>query len=87
MRHRATRRFWSCYRSLPADVQSLADRCYELLQQDARHPSLQLKPIGQLWSVRVGLHYRAVALEEGNEFVWVWIGSHAEYDLLLRRRR
>ena len=29
MNHRATPRFWACYRRLPEEIQQLADRCYE----------------------------------------------------------
>lgn len=86
MKHRASPRFWSCYHQLPPEVRSLADRDYELLCRDPRHPSLQFKKVGPLWSVRVGLHYRAIAVEEGADLVWVWIGPHAEYDRLLRSR-
>jgi hypothetical protein len=84
MKHRATPRFWACYRALPEEVQHLADRGYELLKADSRHPSLHFKKIGQLWSARIGLHYRALALEAGDEMTWVWIGTHAEYDRLIR---
>ena len=87
MNHRTTPRFWSCYRRLPAEVQHLADRCYQLLQHDPRHPSLHLKKVGVLVSVRVGLHYRALATEEGPDFIWVWIGTHTEYDRLIRTRQ
>jgi hypothetical protein len=38
-----------------------------------------------VYSARIGLHYRAVALVEGGEAVWFWIGSHAEYDQLMAR--
>jgi hypothetical protein len=68
---------------LPADVRQLADRCFALLRQDPRHPSLHLKKVGQFWSVRVGLHCRALAVGAGHDLVWVWIGSHAEYDRLI----
>lgn len=85
MKHRATPRFWQLYRALPQDLQQLADRGYQLLLQDSRHPSLHFKRIGKLWSVRVGLHHRALATERAGEIVWMWIGSHAEYDLLVRR--
>jgi hypothetical protein len=34
--------------------------------------------------VRVGLHHRALAVESGEDVIWFWIGSHAEYDTLLR---
>lgn len=85
MNHRATPRFWHCYRRLPTEVQRLADGCYELLRQDSRHPSLHMKKLGRLWSVRVGLHYRAVAVEDGADLASFWIGSHAEYDQLIGR--
>jgi hypothetical protein len=87
MNHRATPRFWSCYRQLPVEVQQLADRSYEMLRSDPRHPSLYLKKIGALWSVRVGLHYRALAVEEKSDLVWVWIGTHDEYDRLIKGGR
>jgi len=82
MRHRANPRFWACYHALPAEVRQLANLCYALLRQNPQHSSLRFKKVGQLWSVRVGLHYRALAAESG-DLVWFWIGTHAEYDRLL----
>jgi hypothetical protein len=86
MRHRASRRFWACYNALPIEIQRLADRSYELLRQDSDHPSLHFKKVGRFWSVRVGLHYRALAVEDGQDIVWFWIGSHAEYDRLISQQ-
>jgi hypothetical protein len=43
--------------------QSLADKSFALLQSNARHPSLQLKRVGEYSSVRVGLHYRALGID------------------------
>ncbi|MEH2372370.1 ParE family toxin-like protein [Nostoc sp.] len=83
MRHRASPDFWYCYQQLPSDIQEFADRCYELLKQDPRYPSLHFKKVGGFWSVRVGLYYRALAVEQDKDFVWFWIGSHAKYDKLL----
>jgi hypothetical protein len=86
MTHIALPRFWQCYRRLPADVQKLADKNFELLKADPHHPSLHFKKIGgvkSVWSVRVGEHYRALAREKSEGLVWFWIGSHAEYDRLL----
>jgi hypothetical protein len=54
------------------------------LKQDARHPSLNLKQVGRYRSVRVGLRYRALAVEVEGGLLWFWIGSHADYDKLLR---
>jgi hypothetical protein len=63
MRHFASRSFWQCYERLPQNVRLLADKNYALLKENRRHPSLNLKKIGWFWSVRVGLSYRALAVE------------------------
>jgi hypothetical protein len=34
--------------------------------------------------VRVGARYRALAAESNGDLVWFWIGSHADYDALIR---
>ncbi len=84
MTHHASRRFWETYNALPVAVQRLADANFELLKSDPRHPSLQLKKVGRFWSVRVGLHYRSLAVEANKDLVWFWIGHHADYDRLIR---
>jgi hypothetical protein len=71
---------------LPEDVQQLADRAYLRLREDPQHPSLHFRQIGRFWSARVGLHYRALAVEDGTDLVWFWIGHHAEYDRLVARQ-
>ena len=86
MKHRAQSRFWRCYRELPEEIQDLADRSYALLLKDSSHPSLHFKRVGSFWSSRVGLHYRALALEAEQDLVWFWIGSHADYDKLVGRK-
>lgn len=83
MRHFTSPEFWSCYRELPEPVQQLADRCFDLLKADPSHPSLHFKRIGKYRAVRVGLHYRALAMEVPEGLLWFWIGSHAEYDKIL----
>ena len=86
MKHFANARFWQCYRALPVEIQALADRNYALLRSNPSHSSLHFKQIGALWSVRVGLHYRALATSAGDDLVWFWVGSHAEYDRLVGRK-
>jgi hypothetical protein len=86
MKHFALPRFWQHYRQLPNAVQELADKNYELLKADPRHPSLHLKKVGatgQLWSVRVSMNYRALGIEKPEGIVWFWIGTHADYDKML----
>jgi hypothetical protein len=55
-----------------------------LLKENPQHPSLQLKKIGRFWSVRVGLRYRALPVEADDDLVWFRIGSHADYDVMIR---
>ena len=86
MKHRAQARFWRCYRELPKEIQDLADRSYALLLKDSSYPSLHFKKVGSFWSSRVGLYYRALALEAEQDLVWFWIGSHADYDKLVGRK-
>jgi hypothetical protein len=89
LNHFASPEFWFHYRQLPDEIQQLANKNFELLKADPRHPSLRLKKMGQFWSVpemgqfwsvRVGLHYRALAKDRSNGLVWFWIGPHDEYD-------
>jgi hypothetical protein len=63
VRHFTSPRFWACYEGLPANIRALADRSFEQLKADPRHPSLHFKQIGEFRSVRVGGHYRALAIE------------------------
>ena len=58
MRHFTSSDFWTMYGALPEEIRELADKNYALLKTNPRHPSLQLKRIEDLWSVRVGHHYR-----------------------------
>ena len=83
--HKTTARFWSCFAKLPESVQKLARKNYELLKENPKHPSLHFKKVGKLWSARVGIDHRALAMEDGNGYIWVWIGTHEEYDRLLNK--
>ena len=83
MRHYASSRFWALYDALPREVRDVADKNYELLRTNPHHPSLHFKRIGELWSVRAGLHYRALGIDVEDGIMWVWIGAHGEYDRLI----
>ncbi|MEO6334222.1 MAG: hypothetical protein ABIO91_04490 [Pyrinomonadaceae bacterium] len=86
MKHFTLPRFWKCYRELPREIQLLADKNYGLLKSNPAHPSLSFKKIGSdkhVWSVRVGIRYRALGVERSDGIFWFWIGAHAEYDRLI----
>jgi hypothetical protein len=80
LKHSTSSEFWALYWELPGEIRELADKSYALLKVNPRHPSLQLKRIEELWSVRVGQHYRALDIDAPEGIQWIWIGSHADYD-------
>ncbi len=84
MKHFASPEFWAAYNSLPDHVRTLADRSYQRLKADPTHPSLHFKRIGEVYSVRIGLHYRALGTAVDDGIIWFWIGTHADYDKLIR---
>jgi hypothetical protein len=83
MKHFASPRFWAAYKLLPPSARKLADANYALLKRDPHHPSLHFKRVGRYWSARIGLRYRALAVETDGGYLWFWIGSHADYDHLI----
>lgn len=60
---------------------------YRPWKADTHHPGLEFKRVGMkspVYSVRVGIGWRALGLKQDDTVLWFWIGSHAEYDGLLR---
>jgi len=84
MKHFTHPRFWELYDTLPVKIRQLADKNFKLLKRDPQHPSLHFKRVGRFWSVRVGRDYRALAVESPQGPLWFWIGTHADYDKLLK---
>jgi hypothetical protein len=89
MKSRRTKTFRELLRKLPNNVKRQAYSAYRLFKRDPHHSSLQFKQVSHkksLYSVRIGISYRALGLRETDDLiVWFWIGSHAEYDKLLNR--
>jgi len=80
--------FRKLFDQLPSDVKRQARQAYRLFLQDPSHPGLRFKPIhprDPIYSVRVGLHYRAVGVKTRDEIIWFWVGTHADYDHLLKQ--
>lgn len=89
MKSRTTARFRKALADLPESARELARAAYRQFTKDPWHPGLRFKQVHAtlpIYSVRVGLHYRALGERQGDDtIVWFWIGSHAGYDSLLRR--
>ncbi|HEU6447839.1 MAG TPA: hypothetical protein VFV23_05330 [Verrucomicrobiae bacterium] len=75
-------RFWKQFNELPQEIQELAYKNYLLWLKNLRHPSIHFKSFHRnLYSARVGDHYRAVGyFSAPDEFTWIWIGSHEDYN-------
>lgn len=84
MKHFTVPSFWKNYDELSPRIQALADKNFELLKKNPKHPSLHFKKIEKYWSVRVGLNYRSLAVEVEEGVLWFWIGNHAMYDKLVK---
>jgi hypothetical protein len=78
---RTNPRFWKHFDALPDSVQKLAGEKYRLWKSDPRHPSLSFEERRNgICVVRIGNHYRAVGVREGDVIAWFWIGTHEEYN-------
>ena len=88
MKSSTTKDFRKRLNQLPISVQEQANKAYALWKTDPYHPSLQFKRVSQrqpIYSARISLNYRALGLLEKEHIYWFWIGTHAEYDELLKR--
>jgi hypothetical protein len=88
MHHRASVAFWKLYSALPNEIRERADKQFALLKTNRQHPLIQFKKVGErrdveVWSARVTLDYRALAIKRDNGYLWFWIGDHKAYDQLI----
>lgn len=81
-------RFRRDFERLPKEVQERARQAYRQFVANPNHPGLKFKRLeseAPLWSVRISDSYRAVGVRDPDDtIVWFFIGSHADYDRLLR---
>lgn len=96
VRSKPQKRFWKLLRSLQPEIQYLAKTRYKnVFREDPRHPMLDgewytHKIKGRrVYRVEVGQHYRALAFYDESAdtelFIWYWIGSHEDYNGLVKR--
>ena len=58
------------YNHLPNFTQKLADKNFKILKTNPKHPSLHFKKVKQYWTVRVGIHYQALAVGVSDGVLW-----------------
>ena len=88
MTSRTTQAFRKAFKALPPDIQDRARKSFEQFQIDSSHPSLRFKkvhPAEPIYSARISLSHRALAVRTDEAWIWFWIGSHSDYDQLLEQ--
>lgn len=86
MKSRTTAQFRKLFADLPQPIREQTRKAYRQFKQDPSYPSLRLKKVHPklpIYSARINKDYRAVGQLEDDTVIWFWVGSHAEYDLLL----
>ena len=84
---KTTQRFRERLSKLPNDVRKQTASKYRLFCEDPDHPSINFKkvhPDKPVYSARITIKYRAVGIIEDKTIVWFWVGTHSEYEELLK---
>lgn len=87
MKSVATRRFGKLFRNLPPEMQKPAVKNYQLWRRDRNRPSLHFRLLEgsrDRFTMRIGDRYRALGRLHSGTVTWVRIGTHSEYDQLIR---
>jgi len=84
MNHYTSPSFWENYKELPVEIQKLADKNFQILKKNFKHPSLHFKKVKNYYSARIGIRYRALAVEIEEGLLWFWIGSYFDYDQIVK---
>ena len=81
-----TDKFRKAFAKVPHNIQEKARQSYQLWKSNHHHPGLHFKQIHKqqpIYSVRIGLSYRAIGIIESDTIIWFWIGSHEDYNKLI----
>ncbi len=82
-----TKDFRSNFKKLPDRIKFQARKNYLIWRKNPYHKSLQFKKIDKknnIWSLRVGIGWRALGVKDKNVMIWFWIGSHEDYNELIK---
>lgn len=88
MKSETTDKFRTAMSRLPDEVQQRARKAYKLWKENSNHPGLHFKQVHTtepIYSVRIGLSYRALGIKQNDTMIWFWIDSHEEYNNLVSK--
>lgn len=87
MNSKTTEKFRIKFEELPAEIKNLAKKLFTLWKEYPYHKSLRFKQVHQtkpIYSVRIGKAWRALGVKEDETVIWFWIGSHSQYDKMIK---
>jgi mRNA-degrading endonuclease RelE of RelBE toxin-antitoxin system len=87
MNSRATPKFWKLYHRLPLSVQRRAQKAYQQWQKNPAHSGVHFKRVDEeepIYSARISDAYRVLGILDQDTVIWFWIGTHDEYERLLK---
>lgn len=82
-----TEDFWETFSRLPEAIKAQARKSYRLWKANPTHPSIHFKRIHTseaLYSIRISKGWRVLGLLDNNTMTWFWIGSHGDYEKIIR---
>jgi hypothetical protein len=88
MKSHLTDDFRNCFEKLPERIKRTARKNYKIWKENQNHPGLDFKSVGNklpVYSIRVSIGWRACGVKENDTIIWFWIGSHEDYNNLLKR--
>ncbi|MGM0600726.1 MAG: hypothetical protein ACQETH_13030 [Candidatus Rifleibacteriota bacterium] len=72
---------------MPAEIKKQAKESFLIFKKDPWYPSLHFKRVHSslpVYSARISIDYRAVGVIKRDLIIWFWIGSHTDYEKLLK---
>ena len=87
MESKTTERFRKSFDNLPDKIKEDAKKVFKIWKSNPYLKSLKFKKIHEkenLYSVRIGISWRALGIKENDTMIWFWIGSHNDYDNLIK---
>jgi mRNA-degrading endonuclease RelE of RelBE toxin-antitoxin system len=86
LKSKKTKKFKKAFDKLPDSIKVKAFENFRLWKENPYHPSLNFKKITKdnVYSIRIGISYRALGIYQPNVLIWFWIGSHEDYNNLIK---
>ena len=87
MKSEYTEAYRELFAKLPADVQKQAKKASRLFEENPSHPSLHFKCVNKekaRYRVKINEGYRAVGRKVGDTIIWYFIGTHRDYERVIR---